>query len=149
MDRLVELITPQWPQGFDAWESVVVLIIIGSFKMDRGRIMHHRARFIDQLGWSIIMFDVVFGGLLLLSIVWAFYPVTSLGPWLPRIGSLLLVATAMWQWRCIRKAPQIRVDHVAAGDTVDQVINGGPVTQDRRVGPPDRRREGMRLRGLM
>jgi hypothetical protein len=147
MDRLIELITPQWPQGFDGWETVVVLAIVGMFKMDRGRIMHHRARFIDRLGWSIIVFDVVFGGLLLLRILWSLYPETALQPWFPRVGSVVLVSVAMWQWRLVRKAPQVRVDQVAAGDAA---ATASPVYPeiDRRQGPPDRRSEGMALRGL-
>jgi hypothetical protein len=70
-----DIFVPRWPVGFDAWEGFATLVIIGLFKVDRGLMMMRRARVIDRLGWSIIIFDLTMGGLFLISMFWSLYPV--------------------------------------------------------------------------
>jgi hypothetical protein len=104
--------------------------------------MMRRARVIDRLGWSIIIFDLTMGGLFLISMFWSLYPGTAFRPWFPRLTVLALLITTVWQWFEIRRASSVRVDLVAAG------ANGGSVYHpeddayegvERRVGPSDRR----------
>jgi hypothetical protein len=137
-----DVLIPHWPSGFDAWEGFATLVIIGLFKVDRGLMMMRRARVIDRLGWSIIIFDLTMGGLFLISMFWSLYPSTAFRPWFPRLTVLALLITTVWQWFEIRRASAVRVDLVAAG------ANGGSVYHpdvdtysgiERRVGPDDRR----------
>jgi hypothetical protein len=142
MSRVLEIITPHWPSGFDRWESFLTLVIIGLFKLDRGTIMYRRARVIDRLGWSIIVFDWTMGALFLISMFWTLYPDTRYGPWLPRAIVLILLVTTIWQWLEIRKASPVRVDLVAAGangGTVYRPADDQPILTDRRNGLPGRR----------
>jgi hypothetical protein len=142
MSRVLEIITPHWPSGFDRWESFLTLVIIGLFKLDRGTIMYRRARVIDRLGWSIIVFDWTMGALFLISMFWTLYPDTRYGPWLPRAIVLILLVTTIWQWLEIRKASPVRVDLVAAGangGTVYRPADDPPIITDRRNGLPGRR----------
>jgi hypothetical protein len=139
--EIPDFLIPHWPSGFDAWEGFLTLLIIGLFKLDRGTIMYRRAKVIDRLGWSIIVFDWVMGGLFVVSMFWSLYPGTRYAPWFPRVIVLLLLVTTVWQWLEIRRASSVRVELVAAG------ANGGSIYHpdesypavDRRTGPPDRR----------
>jgi hypothetical protein len=149
MSRVIEIITPHWPSGFDRWESFLTLVIIGLFKLDRGTIMYRRARVIDRLGWSIIVFDWTMGALFLISMFWTLYPDTRYGPWLPRAIVLILLVTTIWQWLEIRKASPVRVDLVAAGangGTVYRPDDDPPIITDRRKWY--RRAEDRELRGI-
>jgi hypothetical protein len=142
-------LVPHWPSGFDAWEGFLTLLIIGLFKLDRGTIMYRRARVIDRLGWSIIAFDWVMGGLFIVSMFWSLYPDTRYAPWLPRAIILLLISTTIWQWLEIRRASTVRVDLVAAGangGSVYRPADEPPVLTDRRSWY--RRAEDRELRGI-
>jgi hypothetical protein len=141
-------LVPHGPSGFDAWEGFLTLLIIGLFKLDRGTIMYRRARVIDRLGWSIIAFDWVMGGLFVVSMFWSLYPDTRYGPWLPRAIVLLLILTTVFQWWEIRRASTARVDLVAAGANGGSIYHPdepAPLT-DRRV--TYRRVEDRELRGI-
>jgi hypothetical protein len=142
-------LVPHWPSGFDAWEGFFTLLIIGLFKLDRGSIMYRRARVIDRLGWSIIVFDWVMGGLFIVSMFWSLYPDTRYAPWLPRAVVLLLILTTIWQWLEIRRASAVRVDLVAAGangGSVYRPADEPPILTDRRRWY--RRAEDRELRGI-
>ena len=137
MSRLIELTTPHWPEGFDRWESFVTILLLALFKIDRGTIMRRRAPVIDAFGWSIIIFDWVFGAVFMISVFWTLYPDTRLAPWGTRVTVAALLVVTLWQWAMVRRATQDRVELVASG-----VTNGNhwqPGDPERRTGAADRR----------
>ena len=119
--RLDDLI-PTWPIGFDRWESVVTLILLGLFKLDRGGILKHRSAYIDRFGWSIIVFDITFGLAALHAVLVSLYPGLFLNIWQTRIATAVVVVAVLWQWWEVRTAPYQRVHEAMAGAT-----NGHPV----------------------
>lgn len=130
-------ITPHWPHGFDSWYVWVVLIVTGCTKLYRGFLMHRRAPVIDALGWSIILFDYLFGASLVLAAVWTVYPRVRTHDVVLTSATVVLVI-ALWQVWAIHRVSHARIQ-ASIGATDTHVYDGTPAT-DRRVGPPDRRR---------
>ena len=108
---------PTWPAGFDDWESVVTLLLLGLFKIDRGGILKRRSAYVDSFGWSIIIFDITFGLAALHAVLVSLYPGLLLTIWQPRIITAVVVAVVIWQWVEVRTAPYQRVHEAMAGAT--------------------------------
>lgn len=130
-------ITPDWPVGFDAWLGLLTLINVGQMKVYRGCVMEVRARMIDQLGWSIIVFDWVFGALFLLAAIWTLYPGLMFTTWMNRVDLIALNLITAWQTILIHRATSRRIARSVGPETPAAAgMYRGP---ERRVGPIDRR----------
>jgi len=131
-------IIPNWPVGFDAWLSLLTLINVGQMKIYRGCVMEVRARMIDQLGWSIILFDLVFGILFMLAAIWTLYPELMFTTWMNRFDLIALNLITAWQTILIHRATTRRIQRSVGPEIAHTAvpIYRGP---ERRVGPADRR----------
>jgi hypothetical protein len=97
--------------------------------------MKRRASFVDRLGWSIIVFDLVFGITSLLTVLWVLYPAAEIHPWVGRVAVFTVLVSIIWQWWEIRHAPQPRIELAMSGSP-----NGDwDGKTERRNGEPGRR----------
>lgn len=94
--------------------------------------MHERARRIDFFGWSIILFDYVFGGVLLIGTLWVFYPGLRTEAF-DLLITAALATVALWQGYTVWRAPVHRIDRAISNP--DDV----PPDGDRRVATEPRR----------
>lgn len=117
----IHLLLPHVPRGYDAWDSFYVLLAMALFKFYRGRKMQTRAYYIDRFGWSIILFDYVFGTVFTLSTLFACYPGLHVSIWIDRFFLNLLLTVTIWQALEIQTADYERVKAAASG-----IGNGSP-----------------------
>ena len=123
-------LSPTLPTTFTAWFHLTALALAGSVKVFRGSIMQQRARRIDLFGWSIILFDYIFGVALLIGTLWAFYPRLQT-EWFDLIVTGALVSVTVWQGLNVWSAPDHRINR-AMTQNVPVNENGIPITGDRR-----------------
>lgn len=140
--------SPHLPTTMTAWFHVLALAVAGFVKLYRGSVMRRRAIRIDTFGWSIIMFDYVFGSALVIGTVWAFYPQLHT-EWFDILTTGALVGVAVWQGFMVHWAPNLRLDLAmqAQDDSLvdmDPQWDEGSIPYERRSGN-DRRKTEMRL----
>jgi hypothetical protein len=135
-------LVPTAPQGFDAWEGVFALAVLGILKLYRARVMKHRSSFVDRFGWSIIIYDVVFGIAAILTMVVSVYPGLSPHIWITRVSTTAVVIVAAWQLFEVRSAGVGRVDAAVSG----AMGNATPTNDSGERRMYDRRQETRELK---
>lgn len=130
MHDILAALSPTLPTNTTAWFHLIALALAGWVKIFRGSVMHQRARRIDFFGWSIILFDYIFGAVLLIATMWALYP-TSHNEVVDIIATAALVAVAIWQGYTVYAAPDHRINR-AMTNTVPVNEHGIPIEGDRR-----------------
>jgi len=106
---------PNWPHGFSSWYDLGLLTMLCLFKLDRGRTMLRRSRFIDRLGASFIASDFAIGFAYGVAIAFTLFPSLVTDGWLRwgvRTVVTLVLGTA---WLLMRMANPARVQK-AVGD---------------------------------
>jgi hypothetical protein len=106
---------PDWPAGFDAWEGVLALLVLAVLKLTRATVMRRRATSIDRLGWSILVFDVVFGVVALVAVLRVLYPSIGADLWIGRITTTSLMVVALWQVIEVVTAQPVRIETTMSG----------------------------------
>ena len=131
---------PHIPRQYDDIEGLYFLIVLTFFKVFRAWSMQRRATYIDRFGWSIILFDYVFGVVFGLSLFYTLYPAFPSSVWVSRIVINALAVSAVWQTVEIYVSSEHRVKSVLEGNEP----NGPPPSYDgenRRVASAPRRKE--------
>lgn len=105
---------PDLPSTFDQWEAIIALMIVSVAKLMRGWVMCRRSTNIDRFGLSIILFDVIFGSALLITVIWTIWPATAFSIWFTRIISTSVLLVATWQLIEVTRASRVRI-HRAVG----------------------------------
>ena len=135
---------PEWPAGFDRWESFIVILALGLFKFYRATVLKRRSHYIDRFGWSIILFDYVFAFVFCVSILFSLYPeLRHIN--ISRGMLLLLLGVTIWQAAEVWRADTARVE-ITVGGTNGTPGDDAPPSQERRT--HYRRLEDRQLRGL-
>jgi hypothetical protein len=136
----MEILSPTLPTTLITWFHIVALALVGSVKLFRGIVMQRRARVIDFFGWSIIMFDYVFGTALIIGTLWSFYPGAH-HRWFDLMTTGALVIVAIWQGYTIFTASENRLDRalvstqeLTLGEMEPGWENGNNI-EERRKGP--------------
>lgn len=130
MHDILGALSPQLPTTGTAWFHLIAIALAGAVKVFRGSVMHKRARRIDFFGWSIILFDYVFGAVLLIGTLWALCPQLH-EEWLDLLATGALVSVAVWQGYTVYAAPDHRINR-AMTQNVPVNEYGTPITGDRR-----------------
>jgi hypothetical protein len=139
---------PTWPIGFDAWEGVLALLVLAVMKLTRATVMKRRATAIDRLGWSILVFDVVFGLVALVAVLRVLYPAIGADLWIGRITTTSLIVVALWQVIEVVTAQPVRIETAMSGPA-NGYESGSRIGEDRRApGVPGRRGDDYVVRGL-
>jgi len=131
-------LTPTFPTGAHDWAAFILIVALGLFKLDRGTVMARRARYVDRLGLSFIVFDLAFSVTFLLngaSILYPDYTSRSAVFWFTFV---LLFSAMAWQWIEVRIAAGQRI-HAAVSGTTEIGDTWEPGDPDRRNGEPGRR----------
>lgn len=132
---------PTAPSGFDAWEAVATVAVIGILKLYRAYVMKRRSVYVDRFGWSIIVYDFVFGLAALMGFVLAFYPELNPHIWITRISTGSILIMAAWQLLEVHAANDERMDAAVAGTTSPTPSEPTEYTGDNRRGPLPGRRD--------
>lgn len=130
IQSFLAFIEPTWPGDFRTWYHAVAIGLVVIAKLDRGNTMRRRARRIDFFGASIITFDLVFGSVLGISLLWLFYPKLHT-TWFDYITTGALAAVAIWQEIAVRTAPYHRLDRAINPEPIRRG-DGTPISEERR-----------------
>lgn len=127
-------LSPQLPTTFFVWYHLLALTVVGVVKLLRGSVMNRRARRIDFFGWSIIMFDYIFGAGLVLATVWAFYPALHTVTFDYAVTTAVLLVS-FWQLYTVASAPVHRIDRaMQAPESSEEDDDTGSGRSERRSG---------------
>jgi polyferredoxin len=137
MNDLLNALQPSYPPSTTEWLHVLAIALAGAVKVFRGSVMHRRARRIDFFGWSIISFDYVFGAVLLIGAMWAFYPHLHT-KWFDLSITITLLAVTLWQGYTVYSAPVHRIDRAISPQATTEWT---PEDGERRSGVDRRKSE--------
>lgn len=126
----VNWLIPTVPDGYNQWAKLIVVFISGVMLLYRGRVMHDHATRIDFFGWSVIIFDTVFGGSMVISSFWRLYPATHTA-WIDWIVILSVAMVVTWELIMVRRASHDRIDRALSPDP-PRNERGDPIVRDRR-----------------
>ena len=123
---------PAVPHGFGAWEAFLAVALIAVLKLFRARVLKHRSVYVDRFGWSIIIYDVVFGISALIGLTFGLYPGLTPHIYISRIATGAIIVVAAWQLFEVWRADNQRVDAAVSGTV--------PVAPTPPTDPYDRRK---------
>lgn len=123
-------LAPTFPPSVSSWYHIIAIAVTGAVKVRRGNRMRTQARRIDLFGWSIILFDLVFGGALVLAVVWAFYPILD-QRWFDLAVTTAILAVALLQAYTMEIATPHRIS-LAMSKAPALREDGTPIGEERR-----------------
>ena len=107
--------SPHWPHGFGNWYDLALLVALALFKLDRGRTMWRRSRFVDWLGASFIASDFAIGFAYGAGVAFALFPSLLADGWLRWAVRTAVTATIGTAWLLMRRAAPARVASAVGG----------------------------------
>jgi hypothetical protein len=105
----LDILIPNWPDSKTAAYMLSALILWGLFKADRARILYRGSSHVDRFGWSIILYDLLFGLLLLWGSFRTLYLSGSDPWWLLIVETTAILVVTLWQWAEVRLADWQRI----------------------------------------
>jgi hypothetical protein len=130
-------LVPNFPDSYTAWDGLTTLLFLAVFKLFRGTRMKRRSRYVDRMGWSIIIYDLIFGAVFAFASIWTLYPQLYGGVWTDHIVNAILKVITAWQFYETWNAPEPRVEAAISG-----TVNGDDTMWE--AGKSAERRKGYR-----